>query len=124
MDADGIVFLEGFTQGVNRHQADIGGIQCIDAHMRRPARMRSLPDVADGLHHTPIVGYCHAGELILRSGAGVDHHGHVHVIEMPEAEQFRLPSQKLKLRHTPRLARRRPPPGRRDAAGRYCRAGL
>ena len=102
--------------------------------MRRAARMRGAPDVAHRLDDASVVGGGHPGLLHLRLRGAVDHHGHVHVVEVAQAHQLRLAAEKLQLprpalaplatrRHrTPRPAPRRRRRGLPDGRAPWRRA--
>src|SRR5207247_1433984 len=100
--ADRVVVTEGLAYRVDRGQADLGGVERVDPEVRRPARVRGPADVAYGLDDAAVVRRGDARLPELRLGGRMDHHGHVHVVEVTEPQQLRLASQELELAR-PRL---------------------
>ena len=95
MHADGVVVLEGLAHGVDGHEPDVRRIERVDAEVGRAARMGGAADVAHGLHDAAVVGGGHPGLLHLRLRGGVDHHGQVHVVEVPPPQQLGLAAKEL-----------------------------
>ena len=101
MDPDGIVIPEGFPQGIDAHDPQHGGIQGVDALVRRIGGMGGLPHILDGLADESVAagadGHHRSGGPFL----GMDHHGHVDVIEFPFVDQFSFPVEEMELPFLP-----------------------
>ena len=80
MDPDSIVIPESLPQGIDSHDSQHGGIQGIDSLVRSISGVGGFPHILDGL----AVAAGTDGHHRLRSlFLGMDHHGHVDVIEFP-----------------------------------------
>ena len=55
------------------------------------------PDVLDIFHHVSIAGASHREGLLAHFAGGVAHHGHLNVVEGPDADEFLLASKELQL---------------------------
>ena len=59
MDADRVLVPEGLAKRIDRHEADLRGVERVDAHVRRAAGMGRPADVARELADAPVVRQRH-----------------------------------------------------------------
>ena len=82
MDADTVLVSEGLTVEIDGGQGHSGGVQGINAKVRRAAGMGSAADELDALGYCPVVGVANAHLLLGWVTGGVEHHGQMDVVEL------------------------------------------
>src|SRR5881296_52485 len=95
VDADGVVVLEGLADRIDPGERDVGRVERVDAHVRRAACVRRAPNEARRLAEAPVVRARHARRAVLGTRRGVDHHRHVDVVQVSQAQQLALAPQEL-----------------------------
>ena len=80
-----------------------GGVQGVNAQVRRPAGVSAPADKADFLGHGAVIGAADAELPFLRGAGGVNHHCQVHIVKLAQLDQFRLAAQELNLALPPQF---------------------
>ena len=65
--------------------------------------MGSDADVSHELDHVAVASTAHGEPALAHVAGGVAHHGHVHIIEMPQLDQFLFAAQELEFALVPHL---------------------
>ena len=98
MHSHAVLVAEGLALGVNRAEGQCRRAERVDAFLRRD------PGVGSPTNETHVLGQEAIGRtgdphrpLVLGRIAGVDHHGHIYVVEVTQFDQFGLAAEKRDL---------------------------
>src|SRR4030095_14826891 len=96
MNADSVFVAVRLALGVDSGHGNHGGVQRVDALMRRPPGMRCLAKKANMFGDDTVVRTT-VGDLALfgLAAGGVRHHGEIDVIEGAQANKLWLPTEKF-----------------------------
>src|SRR5262245_13093890 len=104
MNAYGVFIAVRLALGVDGGHGNHGGVQRIDALMRRPPGMRRLAEKANMFGDNAIVRAAIGDLAPFRLAAGgVRHHGEINVIESTQANKLWLAAEKLEFPLPPQL---------------------
>src|SRR5690242_17395442 len=104
MNADGVFVAIGLALSVDSGHGNHGGVQRVDALMRRPARMRRLAEKANMFGDNAIIRTTIGDLAVFGLGArSVRHHGEIDIIEGTQANKLRLATEKLEFPLPPQL---------------------
>ena len=95
MYTDVILVLKGLAVGINRLQAQHGGLERVDALMGRASRMGCPAHIAHLLDDAAIAGPTDTEQAAFIAASLVRHQANIDVIKSAKADQLRLATKEL-----------------------------
>ena len=92
-----IFIAECLSVVVDGAEGQSGGVEGIDAHVRRATGVGATANELDLFGHGAVVGATDTQLALIGSAGGVEHHGQVDVVELAQLDQFRFASQEFQL---------------------------
>src|SRR5439155_7160750 len=97
VDANVVLVLEGFANGVDAGQCDSRRGKCVHPLIGRAAGVARPAEKADKLGHHAVVGAADGHIAVFGSRRGVDHHGDIDVVDSALAEDLGLDDEEIDL---------------------------